>query len=381
MSNTLTNLQPKILARGLLALREQVVMVRAVNTDMDDLAAQKGATIDVPFLGERTATDVTPAAVPPTPSDVTVQHVQVTLDQWKKDNFHLTDKEAMEIDADESYIPMNMTESIRALAFAINADIWSKYKGVYGYTGTAGTTPFASTVDGATQLRKILAGQKAPLAPRSGVVDFDAEANMLALAQFSDAEKTGSPDAKILGDIGQKYGFDWIADNQVVTHTAGTLLGDPTVTGAEALLETTIGLTTDANDQIALLEGDIVVFSNHTQTYAVGADLTVGYSSSGDLTISPGLTTALSGGETIAVKGDHVVNLGFHRDAFAFASRPLVQSAADRNLGNVMEMTDPLTGLSLRLEVMREYKQTVWEFDVLYGSNLVRGALAARLAG
>jgi hypothetical protein len=46
-----------------------------------------------------------------------------------------------------------------------------------------------------------------------------------------------------------------------------------------------------------------------------------------------------------------------------------------------MTMVDPLTGLPLRLEIRRQHKQTVWEFDVLYGVKLIRAALASRIAG
>jgi hypothetical protein len=40
-----------------------------------------------------------------------------------------------------------------------------------------------------------------------------------------------------------------------------------------------------------------------------------------------------------------------------------------------------MTGIPLRLEVKRQNKQTLWEFDVLYGVKLVEPDLAARLAG
>ena len=42
---------------------------------------------------------------------------------------------------------------------------------------------------------------------------------------------------------------------------------------------------------------------------------------------------------------------------------------------------DPQTGITLRLEVSRQYKQVVWEFDLLWGSKLIRPELATRIAG
>ena len=90
---------------------------------------------------------------------------------------------------------------------------------------------------------------------------------------------------------------------------------------------------------------------------------------------------ALSGGETPTVHASFVRNLVFHRDAIAFANRPLMDSTAGVDLGNFMSMQDPVSGLVMRLEVSRQYKQTVWEFDILWGNALVRPELAAIMAG
>ena len=91
---------------------------------------------------------------------------------------------------------------------------------------------------------------------------------------------------------------------------------------------------------------------------------------------------AATAAAAVTFKASHVVNLAFHRDAFAFANRPLVQSTQDMQLGSrIMSMQDPKTGITLRLEVSRQYKQVVWEFDLLWGSQLVRAPLATRIAG
>lgn len=383
MANTLTNIMPKILARGLLALREQALMPRLVNGDYSSEAAEKGDTIDVPLPVPQTATDVTPSNTPPTPASKNLGKVQIPLDQWKKTDFHLTDKDVTEIDRNRHFVPMQVSEALRALSNAVNEHIHAQYTGIYGFTGTPGTTPFASTVVDATNSRKVLHEQRAPRMDRRCVLDFDAEANALALAPFADADKTMSAEVKIEGEIGRKYGIDWVADDAVVTHTAGSLqaigaaVGSTTAAGASSL--DVVSSAAAGN----LVIGDIFTVAGNTQTYVVNATVSaIGSATAKAVTISPGLAAIASANAAITIKASHVVNLVFHRDAFAFANRPLVASTQDLALGSqIMSLTDPQTGITLRLEVSRQYKQTVWEFDILWGSKLVRKELAARLAG
>jgi hypothetical protein len=99
MANNLSAVMPKILARGLMALREQAIMPRLVNSDYSADAAKKGDTIDVPLPSAIAATDVTPSHTPPVNADTTIQSTQIVLDNWKKAGFYLTDREVMEIDS------------------------------------------------------------------------------------------------------------------------------------------------------------------------------------------------------------------------------------------------------------------------------------------
>ena len=384
MSNTLTTVLPKILARGLLALREQAVMPRLVNADYSAEAARKGDTIDVPLPSAIAASDVTPSNTPPSPSDSTISQVQIALSNWKKAGFHLSDKEVMEIDRNETFVPMQMSEAVRALANAVNASVHAEYAGVYGYIGTAATTPFATDVSDATEARKLLTKQLAPRGERRAVLDFDAEANALALAQFSDAEKVGSAEVKIEGEIGRKFGIDWFADDGVPTHTSGTASdsGTYTITTAAAGTagDTAVTIKSDVGTP-TLVAGDVLSFAGHAQTYVVTAGATLGVTGVA-VSVSPSLAANVANAAAVDVRASHIVNLAFHRDAFALAMRPLTAGTADLSLGNqILSMTDAQTGLSLRLEVSRQYKQTVWEFDVLWGVKLVRPELAVRIAG
>lgn len=376
MANDISAAMPKILARGLMSLREQTVMPRLVNGDFSSDAAAKGDTIDIILPSELTAEDVSPGSVPPTATSSALEKVQIELNNWKKADFYLTDKEMMEVDGRDNFLPVQASAAIRALANSVNQSIHAQYTGVYGLIGTAGTTPFGSDASDATLARKLLLEQKAPKENRYGVLDFDAEANALDLAAFADADRAGTSSVKIEGEIGRKYGIDWYSDDHVATHVRGAA-GTSLVKGTAQTGNTLIadGFTTKPS------VGDIFAIAGDTQQYAVIASTDLSGTES-TLAISPAITSAPSDNAVITFVDDHVVNLVFNRDAFAFANRPLAQSTQEMGLGSqIMSMTDPVTGISLRLEVSRQYKQVVWEFDILWGVALVRPELAVRLAG
>ena len=405
--NVLTNIIPKILARGLLVLRTRCVMPRLVNSDYSQEAARKGSIIEVPIPTAVTTKNVSPGEVYPEDSvGITPQVVQVPLDNWKQNYpIHLTDKDYENIDAKETFLPMQLQEAIKALASDVNKDILAEYLGVYGYTGTAGTTPFATTVADATACRKILHQQLCPRDNRRGVIDFDCEEAALKLSEFSDAEKIMSAVVKIEGDLGRKYGIDWIGEDDVPLHTAGTLVvATCTVSGTAGQSALTIVAET-GNTGETLLVGDIITLTvaagADTQTYVIkpGTEGENGYlkatGANGGYTIpgtpftiivevAPLLKSSPTATDTLVVKATHRVNLVFHRDAIAFATRTLQDSDAMAKIvggSQILSMVDPHTGLVLRLEVSRRHKLTCWEFDILWGAKLVRPELACRLAG
>jgi hypothetical protein len=116
------------------------------------------------------------------------------------------------------------------------------------------------------------------------------------------------------------------------------------------------------------------------QTYVVTSSTAL-VGTDSDVSFEPGLKIALAAGDDnapVLFKASHRANIVFHRDAFAFASRPLKDESG---MGTFFSQTDPETGLTMRLELSRQHKQTVWELDILYGAVLVRRELIAILAG
>ncbi len=381
MPNTMTSIMPKILARGLLALREQAIMPRVVNLDYSSEAAAKGDTIDVPIPSAISVAAVTPSNTPPAPQDSSPSKVQISLSNWFEANFHMTDKEMVEVDRNEAFVPMQMSEAVKALSNKINTSVHEQYKGVFGFAGTAGTTPFSSNVSQATDARKVLNQQLCPRTDRRMILDFDAEAAALALADFNRVNEVGSTGPKIEGEIGRKFGFDLYTDDAIVTHTAGGS-GTPLVNRAANYAVGASSIVVDGlTGANGFVVGDIVSFAGHTQTYAVTSAPTASGGAQ-TIAITPALKAAVADNAAITVRASHVVNLGFHRDAFALAMRPLQGATQGDGYGSqIVSMTDPQTGLSLRLEVSRQYKQVQYSLDALWGVKLIRPELAVRIAG
>jgi len=384
--NTLTAILTQILSRGMLGLREEVLLTQLVNTDYSVDASKKGQTIDIPVASDMGSADaVEPAAIPTVPTELTSDTVQISLDNWYHKGFALTDQEIGRIRADKDFIPLQMDQAFRVLSNAINDSVFATYTGIYGYVGTADITPFGVGVEvaSATNMRKMLNDQLCPKKGRKALLDTTAGAAALNLAQFSDAEKRGSGETKTSGEMGRVFGFDWDEEDGVPTHTAGTVTGSP-VCANTAVDSATVAVTGGTG---SYLEGDVITIAGDEQTYAIGGTID---SSGGTLAITPGLKVAITGGSApaITLKASHVVNLGFHRDAFGLAMRApdagLKELLGVGAAGNVMEsvtLADPVSKLVMRLELIRGYKMTIWDIDCLWGTSLVSAARAVRLAG
>lgn len=396
MANLLTAVTPRLLAQGLLALRQQAIMAQLVNRQYQTLAGQKGSSIDVPIPSAIAAQAVAPANVPPSTADIAPNFVSIQLNQWIEAPFYLTDNDMLV--ALDGVIPMQASEAIKSLANNVDAFILALYKGVYGFYGTPGTTPFTAANQTqpteAAQIRAILNKQLAPLDDRRIVVDPICEAAAINLRAFTSALDSGSTDAVLRGHLGTKLGLDWYMDQNVPTQTAGTLTGTVTANGAQAIggggagvatadngRTCTVSIATAAASSFAPTAGDIITFAGDTQTYAVISGAGLGASVNGQFVISPALKVAKAGGEVVTLKASHVVNLAFHRDAFAFATRPLESGMANQLGSIVQSAVDPVSGLTLRLEITREHKRNRFSYDILYGAQLIRPELAARLAG
>lgn len=381
-TNTWTEVMPKILAQGLRVLRQNAIMPRLVNRKYEKLAGEKGSQIEIPIFSASTATAVVPGPTPPASVGSQPTKINITLDQWYEASFHLTDKDFLEVM--DGTIPGQAASAVKAIANNVDSAILACYKQIYGWAGTAGTTPFGSDLSAYTAARTNLNRQLTPVTQneRYVVLDSDAEGKAVARPEFQAASYTGSTQTIVEGTIGYRLGALWALDQNVPTHTAGTIttgLIAKAATAVAAGLKTFVGTTAASTGACALVVGDIINIAGHTQTYVMTATATQAAANS-DVTLAfePGLQFALVGSEQITVKGTHVVNLNAHRDCISFVNRPL---DSGENMADSMSMYDEVSGLSLRVERSREHRQVKYAFDVLYGVKCTRPEYGSRIAG
>jgi len=386
MSNTFSVLMTNILTGGLDVLREECLLARVCPKDFRNVSAQPGSTFSVARPVAQTVGSVTPASTPPALTDNTPTEVTGTLDQWKATRFHVTSKEAAEMKDPAVFTSMQAAEAARSLAYSVNAYMFGLYKKIYGYAGTAGTNPFASTINSAADVREILNGQFCPEGNRFLVLNYAAETAALKLGQLTQAYQRGNDVTLNKGEIGQVMGMNWYRDGQVPSHTAGTIttgLINKAATAVAVGATTLVATTAASTGACALLEGDIILIAGDTQTYVLTAAATQASAASDvTLTFQPPLKVALTGSEAITVKATHRVNLAFDPAAFAMGMRPLAGSIDGApQYGQSMVMQDPKTGIPLKLTYLPGYHSAQWEFSLLYGGVVADPRRAARLAG
>lgn len=300
--------------------------------------------------------------------NVTLDNISTVARQW-------TSKEAtLNMDDLQRLV---VQPAVNALAEDVNLKCLELYKKVPYFYGTSGTTP--DGLDDIANSRKILQDNRAPRNDRAFVMDNAAEAAFLTLDSLVEVDKSGTNSALRDASIGRVMGMLLAADNQVLTHTAGTYtaLTDVTVTataGATSItLESTAGVSTGT-----IVIGDIFTLGGKQYTSA-----SAGTAVAGDVTITLDRaleTTETAGAVTFAdvTAGAHVANLMFQKEAFTLASAPLEGAigGADSAFASAHGLTITVTkGFDINTN------KNLIRFDYLFGVQATMPDLAVRVLG
>ena len=380
-TNTLGVYNPIFYAQeALIHLEKALGMAARVHRGYDEerRSFRRGQTISIRKPSTFTAENAPSAA-----QDLDTQYVNLTLDYWREVKFALTDKELAF--TGEQII----NDHIRPAAYALADDIDQKLVALYAdVPWFHDIAPYASTgVADITGPRKVLFNNAVPLHDVGNVhmmIDGNFEQSLLGLSAFTQHQGAGDAgvNAQMRGSLGTKFGLEIFANQNVQTHTAGSVTATaPKVSGAHAAGVTSVTLYDTALTG-SLKAGDSLVIAGHSQRYAVTADATASANAI-SVSITPKLAAACTGDEAVTLRTDtHRAHLAFHRNAFALAMAPL--SEIGNELGaKIAAITDPVTGLSLRSRVyyVGNSSEVHVALDVLYGVKTLDPNLACRACG
>jgi hypothetical protein len=375
MANTLSNLIPDVYTALDIVSRELVGALPGVTRDANADRIASNQTIRVAQTPTNTTSAYTPAMAVPSAVDQTVANASLTLSKNKYAAFSWTGEEVYAMNQGPGFLTIRqnqIAQAFRALVNEMENDVCDAIAaGASRAYGTAGTTPFASTLADPAQVRKILDDNGAPLSGRSLVINTTAGAALRTLGQLTKANEAGTAMTLRDGELLNLHGFSVRESAQINNATAGTGASYQT-DAAFAIGDTTITVDTGSG---TILAGDVITIGSHK--YVVATAL-----SSGSLTITaPGLVAAVADNTAVTVNATSARNIAFSSDAIVLATRlPIFPSEGDMAIDNEV-VTDPRTGISFDLRVYPGDGMVLYRIHALWGWKVLKTAHAAVLLG
>jgi hypothetical protein len=376
---TITNLVPDLYSALDVVSRELVGFIPSVSSDMTFERAAVGQTVRSPVAPAASAGDITPGVTPPDDGDQTIGNVSMTITKARRVPIRWNGEQSLGLDNNgpgrSTIMRDQFAQAMRTLCNEVEADIAATYASASRAYGTAGTTPFASTLGDAAQVRKILADNGAPLGDVSLVMNTSAGAALRTLGQLSKANEAGTIALREQGTLLNIYGMSLRESAQVSSATAGTGASYVTNTGSTyAIGTTTIAVDTGSG---TVLAGDVVTFAGDANKYVVTTAL-----SGGSLTIAaPGLKQTLADGVAMTVVATSARNMAFARSAIALATRAPALPGEGDSADDRMVVTDERSGLSFEVAMYKQYRQVQYEVSLAWGVKAVKPEHMAILLG
>lgn len=379
MVNTLTPLIPAFIGNFVDVLRESTPL-DAVTTGFGENTIPLNGTVQVPYSAPISGATITPGNAMVDASGVTVNAATITMTKNRTFRFGLTgDDQLRAASMGADFKSLQIKQAVRALVNEVWGDVAALHVGASEALGTAGTTPFASDLSVLVGARKALRDSLTSLDGLSLVMDTSAEQNLLKLGALANNYQSGTDETLRLGKPGILYNFNPLVANSIASFTKGT--GTAYVTSAiVAAGATSVPLITGSG---TVLAGDVVTFAGDATQYVVKT----GISGPGTITLNQrgqdgiGLRVQIASGAAMTIVGNSVRNMAFHKSAIGLAIRPAAVPDGGDMAADRINLTDPLTGLTVSLAMYKQYMQVVYEIQATWGAAVIRPELIKLILG
>lgn len=386
MSNTMTAIAPVAFSAAREVAQEPFGALDSINMEFDDKGVAEGDKVNVINAPVATEGNYTPAMTTTAGTDKTPTVTEVSIDYNKQVSWHLTGEQIRSLEnatSDKEWARQMIMQGMRSLRNAAEGRLLTAlYQGASRAVGTAGTTPFAASLDLIADVQKILLDNGAPMADPYLIIDTAALNNALKLSIVQQANAAGSDEERRKGILLNQFGFKIKPSAQVVAHTKGTMTGAD-CTAIEPVGETTIAC--DGSDSGTVLAGDVVTRGNEggssadTNKYVVYSGSTLTGAAAGNFIINgPGLKLATAATDEWTIGDSYRANVAFERAAAVGIMRPPLIPAAPHI--KQLKVSDPRGLTYLLVEVVGDGMIT-WRLHLAYGFKVVNPEFIAILMG
>ena len=387
IANTLTGLVPTMYRAMHTVSRENVGALPGATIDASAAMAAKDQTVRTPVAPAATAESITPAMAVPETGGQTISYIDMTLSKSKAVPIPFSGEEELLLgDMYQVVMEQRIAQAIRTLVNEMESDLCTAaYTGASRAYGTPATTPFASSLADAAEIKRILDVNGAPGNNdpnyRSLVINSAAGVNLRKLTNLMTVNANGSDQTLRNGILLPVVGFGVRESAGVVSHTKGAGTGYDINNGSgEAVGQTTITLDGGTVNSTGIKAGDIVTFATDANNkYVVNTGLT---SAAGDIVIgNPGIQVLVADTTEMTIGDSYTANFGFSKNALVVATRaPAMPRMGDLSV-DVQQVTDPVTGIVFTFAMYRGYHAVRFEVSAVWGVKAVQSEHIAVLIG
>lgn len=385
--NTLTSLIPSLYAAVDQVSRELVGFIPNVTRDSRIDRVALNQTVNVPVVGAVTPVSITPGATAPDTGGATPGNVAVTISNqyaapiaWNGDEQIATSETGIY----DNVVTQRFAQAMRSITNMVESDLAALHVNASRAHGTFNAQPFGSAGDlsDMAQMVKILEDNGAPTTDMRAILSTSAVANLRGKQSvLFKVNESGSDNLLRRGIIGDIFGVGLGTSAQIKKNvTTGTNAAGQTNVAGYAIGDTVI--TLDVAGVGTIIAGDIITFAGDTNHYVVKTGDT-NVSNGGTIVLQePGLQQAIPAAATVITTiAATDRNMVYSKSAIVLATRSPYMPEGGDDADDVMEIVDPVSGLSFQVAMYRQYRQVHFEVALAWGVKTIAPRHTAILIG
>jgi hypothetical protein len=285
----------------------------------------------------------------------------------------------------DNVVTQRFAQAMRGIVNQVEADLAALHVNASRAYGTYNVQPFGTAGDlsDMAQMVKILEDNGAPTTDLRAVLSTAAVANLRGKQSvLFKVNESGTDQLLRRGIIGDIFGVGLGTSAQVKKDvTAGTNNGAAQTNAAGYAIGATT-ITLDSAGTGTIIDGDIITFAGDTNKYVVKTGDT-NVANGGTIVLQePGLMQAIPASATvITTVAATDRNMVFSKSSIVLATRSPYMPEGGDMADDVMDIVDPVSGLSFQVAMYRQYRQVHFEVGLAWGMKVIAPRHTALLIG